>query len=108
MVNEQDVLTFFRNELPVLGTFTGKLIPLQLDDILQDYTEDDDLAFCMDKFSIQFHVDITLMNYNAYYPWFRTWFFRKWFTNKPVKQISKPLTVRMFAESAKAGRWLYD
>ncbi|WP_146086299.1 DUF1493 family protein, partial [Enterobacter sichuanensis] len=27
---------------------------------------------------------------------------------KPVKQISKPLTVRMFAESAKAGRWLYD
>lgn len=45
MVNEQDVLTFFRNELPVLGTFTGKLIPLQLDDILQDYTEDDDLAF---------------------------------------------------------------
>ncbi|MBO2912331.1 hypothetical protein [Enterobacter sichuanensis] len=59
MVNEQDVLTFFRNELPVLGTFTGKLIPLQLDDILQDYTEDDDLAFCMDKFSIQFHVDIT-------------------------------------------------
>ncbi|WP_104557537.1 DUF1493 family protein, partial [Enterobacter sichuanensis] len=80
MVNEQDVLTFFRNELPVLGTFTGKLIPLQLDDILQDYTEDDDLAFCMDKFSIQFHVDITRMNYNAYYPWFRTWFFRKWFT----------------------------
>ena len=108
MENEQDVLTFFRNELPVLGTFTGKLIPLQLDDILQDYTEDDDLAFCMDKFSIQFHVDITRMNYNAYYPWFRTWFFRKWFTNKPVKQISKPLTVRMFAESAKAGRWLYD
>lgn len=108
MVNEQDVLTFFRNELPVLGTFTGKLIPLQLDDILQDYTEDDDLAFCMDKFSIQFHVDITRMNYNAYYPWFRTWLFRKWFTNKPVKQISKPLTVRMFAESAKAGRWLYD
>lgn len=108
MVNEEEVLAFFQNELPVLGTFTGKLIPLQLDDILQDYTEDDDLAFCMDKFSIQFHVDITRMNYNAYYPWFRIWFFRKWFTNKPVKQISKPLTVRMFAESAKAGRWLYD
>ena len=62
MVNEQEVLAFFQNELPVLGTFTGKLIPLQLDDILQDYTEDDDLAFCMDKFSIQFHVDITRMN----------------------------------------------
>ena len=72
------------------------------------YAEDDDLVVCMDKFSIKFDVDISLMNYNAYYPWFRTWFFRKWFTNKPVEQISTPLTVRMFAESARAGRWLYE
>ncbi|HHW3955152.1 TPA: DUF1493 family protein, partial [Raoultella planticola] len=27
---------------------------------------------------------------------------------EPIKQVSKPLTVRMFAESAKAGLWLYD
>lgn len=108
MVTEQEVLAFFQNELPVLGTFTGKLIPLQLDDVLQEYAEDDDLVFCMDKFSIKFDVDISLMNYNAYYPWFRTWFFRKWFTNKPVEQISTPLTVRMFAESAREGRWLYE
>lgn len=108
MVTEQDVLAFFQNELPVLGTFTGKMIPLQLDDVLQEYAEDDDLIFCMDKFSVRFEIDISMMNYNAYYPWFRTWFFRKWFTHKPVEQISKPLTVRMFAESAIAGRWLYD
>lgn len=108
MVTEQEVLAFFQNELPVLGTFTGKLIPLQLDDILQEYAEDDDLVLCMDKFSIKFDVDLSLMNYNVYYPWFRTWFFRKWFTNKPVEQISLPLTVRMFAESARAGRWLYE
>ncbi|MFB9087077.1 DUF1493 family protein [Erwinia tracheiphila] len=25
-----------------------------------------------------------------------------------MNQLRKPLTVRMFAESAKAGRWLYD
>jgi len=108
MVTEQKVLAFFQNELPVLGTFTGKLIPLRLNDILQEYAEEDDLAFCMDKFSVTFEVDISKMNYNAYYPWFHAWFFRKWFTDKPVEQISKPLTVKMFAESAKAGRWLYE
>ncbi|ELW1648470.1 DUF1493 family protein [Enterobacter oligotrophicus] len=108
MVTEQEVLEFFQNELPVLGTFTGKLIPLQLDDILQEYAEDDDLVFCMDKFSVKFNVDLSMMNYSAYYPWFRAWFFRKWFTDKPIEQVSKPLTVRMFAKSAEAGRWLYD
>ncbi|KEA53413.1 hypothetical protein DT73_08625 [Mangrovibacter sp. MFB070] len=108
MVTEQEVLEFFREQLPVLGTFTGKLIPLQLDDILQEYSEADDLAFCMDKYSDKFNVDLSMMTYNVYYPWFKIWFFRKWFTSKPVEQISKPLTVRMFAESAKAGKWLYD
>lgn len=34
--------------------------------------------------------------------------FRKWFTRESLRQVYKPLTVRMFAESAKAGRWLYD
>ncbi|RUR36694.1 DUF1493 family protein, partial [Citrobacter portucalensis] len=29
------------------------------------------------------------------------------YSTKP-KQVSKPLTVRMFAESARAGHWLYD
>ncbi|MEZ6878437.1 DUF1493 family protein [Enterobacter sp. KBR-315C3_2022] len=108
MVTDLEVLEFFRDELPVVGTFTGKLIPLQLDDVLQEYTNDDDLVYCMDKYSDVFNVDISVMNYETYYPWFSTWFFRKWFTDKPVKQISKPLTVRMFAESAKAGKWLYD
>lgn len=108
MVTDYNVLEFFRDELPVLGTLSGKLIPLQLDDILQEYAEDDDLIICIDKYSETFNVDISAMNYSAYYPWFLTWFFRKWFTKKPVKQISKPLTVRMFAESAKAGKWLYD
>ncbi|EML7264994.1 DUF1493 family protein [Raoultella ornithinolytica] len=108
MVTDNEVLEFFQKELPVLGTLTGKLIPLEMDDVLQEYAEDDDLVFCMNKYSEKFDVDISAMNYGYYYPWFNTWFFRKWFTRKPVKQVSKPLTVRMFAESAKAGRWLYD
>ncbi|MGS4485926.1 DUF1493 family protein [Enterobacter roggenkampii] len=38
----------------------------------------------------------------------QTWFFRKWFTKEPVEQISKPLTVRMFADAVKAGKWIHD
>ncbi|MBU9821922.1 DUF1493 family protein, partial [Rahnella sp. BCC 1045] len=43
-----------------------------------------------------------------YYPWEMEWFFRSWFTKKPLVQTKKPLTVKMFAESARAGKWLYD
>lgn len=108
MVIDDDVLHFFRNELPELGTLTFKRIPLQIDDILQEYTDFDDLSYALDKYSEKYNVDIDVINFDAYYPWEIPWFFRAWFTKEPVIQISKPLTVRMFAESAKAGRWLYD
>lgn len=108
MVTDSEVLEFFRNELPVLGTWTGKMIPLQIDEPLQYYTDFDDLAIAIDKYAEHFKVDVTCIDYDSYYPWEIAWFFRKWFIKEPVKQISKPLTVKMFAESAKAGRWLYD
>lgn len=108
MVTDAEVLNFFRNELPELGTLTFKRIPLQIDDILQEYTDVEDFLYALDKYSEKYGVDIENINFDVYYPWEIPWFFRAWFTKEPVKQISKPLTVRMFAESAKAGRWLYD
>ncbi len=85
-----------------------KEIPLGLDDVLQEYAEADDLVIAINKYDEHFKVDVSAMNLDNYYPWNIPWFFRKWFTKKPVVQTSKPLTVRMFAESAKAGRWLFD
>ncbi|MFH3733530.1 DUF1493 family protein, partial [Acinetobacter baumannii] len=34
----------------------------------------------------------------------------RWFKEKreDVEKTRKPLTIKMFAESAKAGKWLYD
>ncbi|WP_367143801.1 DUF1493 family protein [Pantoea stewartii] len=46
------------------------------------------------------------MNIDNDYPWKMSWFFRKGFTTEPVKQDKNLLTVKMFAESVKAGRWL--
>lgn len=51
MVTDEEILEFFRDELPVMGTLTGKMIPLQMDDALQYYTSFDDLSFTMDKYT---------------------------------------------------------
>ena len=107
MVTDSEVLDLFRDELPAMGTLTGKMIPLQLDDALQAYTEFDDLSLAIDKYSKKYEVDVSVIDFSAYYPWEIECFFRKWFTKKPISQTPEPLTVKMFAESARAGEWLY-
>lgn len=108
MVNDQQVLDFFKQELPQVRTFSLKVVPLEMDEPLQDYAEIDDLVEAIDKYSDQFGIDVSKLNIENYYPWTVPWFFRKWFTSKPVEQTKKPLTVRMFANSAKARSWVYD
>ena len=108
MVTEEKVLNYFRWELPVVKSLLMKSIPLDADTILQEYAEAEDLALAIDKFSEEFDIDVSSLNIENYLPWNIPWFFRSWFTKKPVIQSKKPLTVRMFAESAKSGRWLYE
>lgn len=108
MVTDEQVLDFFRKNLPEQATLKFKPVPLQPDDVLQDYCDSDDVIYAINDAIDQFNIEASNLNLDNYFPWYSEWFFRKWFTKKPLKQISKPLTVRMFAESAKAGRWLYD
>ncbi|EOI3569456.1 DUF1493 family protein [Cronobacter dublinensis] len=108
MVTEDDVLAFFRKALPTLADLRLNSIPLEIDDALQEYAEPDDLLAAINQYDQHFHVDMSAMNWDRYFPWEKPWFFRKWFTRKPVVQTAKPLTVRMFAQSAKAGRWLFE
>ncbi|MFJ3458827.1 DUF1493 family protein [Scandinavium goeteborgense] len=108
MAIEDEVLTFFRRELPEQATWAFKSIPLQPDDILQDYCDSDDIIYAINKFFDEFCLDPETMNLDNYFPWKTPYFFRKWFTQKPLVQSSKPLKVRMFAEAARAGRWLND
>lgn len=107
MVTDEDILMFFREQLPKVTTLWLKPVLLEPDDVLQEFAEIEDLALAIDNYSTQFHLDVSALNIEDYYPWEISWFFRKWFIARPVKQSKKPLTVRMFAESAKAGRWLY-
>ncbi|MHA7845635.1 DUF1493 family protein [Serratia sp. D1N4] len=108
MVTDEEILEFFRGELSLMVTWKFKPIPIELDTPLQSYAEWDELPYAIDDYSKKFGIDTSVIDYNAYYPWQTESFFRKWLTKEPLQQTVKPLTVRMFAESAKAGRWLYD
>lgn len=112
MVTESDVLNFFRDELSVPVSWKTGRIPLEMDTVLQDYAELDELPYAIDDYSSKFGVDISLMNIEAYYPVVHKPLFKRLFKSHliqdEINHLRKPLTVRMFAESAKAGRWLYD
>lgn len=107
MVTDTEILRFFLDELSLPVSFSGKADKLELDTPLQEYAEGDELHYAIEKYSALFHVDVSDFNWSNYYPWRTQWFFRKWFSKNPLKQNKPSLTVRMFAESAKAGRWLY-
>ncbi|KGT95649.1 cytoplasmic protein [Erwinia typographi] len=112
MVTETDVLEFFRGELSVPVSFKTGRVPLEMDTVLQDYAELDELPYAIDDYSEKFSVDISAMNIQAYYPSVEASLFSRLFKSRQInddmKRIRKPLTVRMFTESAKAGKWLYD
>mgnify|MGYP004717375035 CR=1 FL=1 len=109
MVTDESVLLFFRKELSTLGTWYFKKIPLKLDTVLQDYALDTtEFIEAIEKYDEVFGVDVSKMNWESYYPWKIEWFYRRWLTNKPLIQNKKPLTVKTFAESARAGKWLQD
>lgn len=108
MVTDVEVLAFFQKELSLMTTLTMKPIPIEMDTPLQGYAAADELGDAIEKYDEVFGVNVSNLDMVHYYPWKLEWFFRKWITKKPIKQSSKPLTVRMFAESAKAERWLYD
>lgn len=112
MVTDNEVLEFFRKELSVPVTWKGKRKLLELDTVLQDYAELDELPYTIDDYAISFNVDISSMNIEVYYPVIHKPLLTRIFKRKDIEnellKIRKPLSVRMFSESAKSGRWLYD
>lgn len=82
MVTDDEVLEFFRKNLPEQGTLTFKRIPLKMDDVLQAYCESDDIIYAVNDYGEKFNVDVSKINGDCYFPWKAEWFFRKWFTRK--------------------------
>lgn len=111
MVNEKDVLIFFRDELSTPVNWKFQRSPLEMDTLLQEYAELDELPWAINDYRDRFGVDISNMDMRYYFPWEYMPFFKRLFSRRGFRDAiiatRKPLTVRMFAESAKAGRWLY-
>lgn len=82
MVTDNEVLEFFRGELSLAVTFTFKPIPIELDTPLQGYAEWDELPYAIDDFGEKYNVDVSVIDFDAYYPWERESVYRKWFTNE--------------------------
>lgn len=103
------VLALFREEIPGYLDKHWKEIPLELDSDLFD-TPGDDLHDALDMFEKKFNVDLSGVDWSIYFPWENTPRLTRWFkaNRENIEKTRKPLTVKMFAESAKAGKWLYD
>lgn len=106
---QDQVLDLFKEEISTCLDRNWKEIPLQLGYDLFD-APGDDLHEVLDKFEKKFNVDLSGVNWSCYFPWENTPLIKRWFKVKreDVERTRKPLTVKMFAESAKAGKWLYD
>ncbi|MGP2469143.1 MULTISPECIES: DUF1493 family protein [Yersinia] len=101
---EQQVIEFFKKELPLVTTITFKKIPVEVDSVLQNNFGFEDISDATDAYFKAFNVTYDNFYWSNYFPWKE----KGLFSRKEPIQNKKPLTIRMFAESAKAGRWLYD
>ncbi|WP_426447677.1 DUF1493 family protein [Siccibacter colletis] len=106
---QNQVLALFKAEISPCLDKHWKEIPLSLDYDLFD-APGDDLHEALDKYEKQFCIDLTGVKWSCYFPWENTPLFTRWFKVKRehIEQTRKPLTIKMFAESAQAGKWLYD
>lgn len=106
---QDKVLKLFREEIPGYLDQHWKEIPLEFDSDLFDSPRDD-LSDAIRKYQETFNIDLSNVDWSCYFPWENTPLLRRWFKVKreDVEKNRKPLTVKMFAESAKAGKWLYD
>lgn len=107
MVTEERVLNFFSQQLPRVTRLGIKSVTLRADDILQEYAAREVLVEAIANYAEHFKVDITAMEVDNYFPWTIRGCFRKWLRRDTPPVAKTPLTVRMFANSARAGRWLY-
>lgn len=97
------VRQFIKNKLPLVTTLFRKV---EIDDsaTLQEFFEADDIAEMTEKFFSHFNVEPARFSLSQYYPW-KT---RSLLSRKRQSEDQKALTIAMYIESARAGKWLFD
>jgi len=107
---EESVFAFFKEEFPDRKIlFSSKMVILKKDAPLQEFEDEAYfLAVFIEKYMERFNVEIDEINWDVYYPYEEIYLW-DWILGRKHKIIRrKALTVEMFFESAKAGKWLYE
>ncbi|EOC1299776.1 DUF1493 family protein [Cronobacter dublinensis] len=102
-ISDEDIKATILNELPRVTSFTLKKQEPDIDIPLQEIFEVEDIAEMAQTLFSHFGTEHSRFDLTAYFPWKTPGLFSR----KPVIQDKTPLTIRMFVESVKAGRWLY-
>ncbi|EGT5713271.1 DUF1493 family protein [Cronobacter dublinensis subsp. dublinensis] len=103
-ISDEDIKVTILKELPRVTSFTLKKQEPDLDSPLQEMFEVEDIAEMAQTLFSHFGTEHSRFDLTAYFPWKTPGLFSR----KPVIQDKTPLTIRMFMESVKAGRWLYE
>ncbi|ELQ6171245.1 DUF1493 family protein [Cronobacter dublinensis] len=102
-ISDEDIKVTILKELPRVTSFTLKKQEPDLDSPLQEMFEVEDITEMAQTLFSHFGTEHSRFDLTAYFPWKTPGLFSR----KPVIQDKAPLTIRMFVESVKAGRWLY-
>ncbi|EOL8970540.1 DUF1493 family protein [Cronobacter dublinensis] len=102
-ISDEDIKATILNELPRVTSFTLKKQEPDIDTPLQEIFEVEDIAEMAQTLFSHFGTEHSRFDLTAYFPWKTPGLFSR----KPVIQDKTPLTIRMFVESVKAGRWVY-
>ena len=100
---DDKVRNFILHELPLVTTLFLKRVSIDDGAVLQEFFEVEDIAEMADAFFHHFHIPTEGFSVNNYYPWQS----KSAFLCKKIVKSKSPLTMRMFIESARVGRWLY-
>ncbi|MEK0166469.1 DUF1493 family protein [Pseudescherichia vulneris] len=94
---------FILDNLPGVTTLF-KTVDISDDEALQETFEREDISDLIDALSTKLSVNCDNFHMDNHFPWKpKTFFIKK---NNNVSKVT--LTLRMFIDSAKAGRWLYS
>ncbi|QHM72108.1 DUF1493 family protein [Mixta intestinalis] len=103
-LSNKDIVDVLLNELPLVTNITFRKIEVNLLEPLQDTYEADDIKQMAEVVFGKYGTDDSNFNLHRYFPWETKGFFSR----KAPVQDKKALTISMFVESVKAGKWLYD
>ncbi|WP_368544314.1 DUF1493 family protein [Enterobacter soli] len=110
MVTDEDVISWYSERFNKPALLTNRRWPATLDTSLStgDYVWASETgADIMDEYFSRFNVDPAHFDFYRYWPE-ETFILYSLFTCGKDDDQPQPLTLRMLAESAKAGKWLYD